>query len=552
MASSIFSAQDIINCSLCENSTTQYCNDCQVNFCVDCVSVHIAMFQSASHYIVSFKNREVHLVYPFCLIHLSHRCEAVCQQCQTQVCIKCCIDTHKNHNVKVISKIVEEVKFRIQNETEEIQNKLIPNSQKEVLDIENRIIILTTEYAKLEQVRKRLRNLWLKEVEDIFDKVDSYIIKMKEESLSTLTAHKKKIEEIIPDMIKTVEENKEILKSNEATNTLNYISKNEEYEHAYVPFNADMEYPSLVADVLEGNELNIKIGHLRATMSQTSEPAVIDDELSTKLQQTLKKSKLIVSISTRCKPLHRVACVEENEAWVSGNNKAITRLDVHKTVKETVITTCLRFTNDISVTTQGDLIYSDYRNRTVNIVREGKTESLLTTPSGWHPCNLYATKAGDVLVSISRGLKNKIHRYQGEEISQEIENTDDGKPVFAEGSYSLYLTENSYGDVCVSDLNARSVISVDRSGHVRFRYEGGTRKRSFDPQCIVTDSLNQIIVTDYSNDCLHMLDQTGQFMRVFNNHGLVAPCGLSIDSAGRLWVGLLHTGKIKVIQYLKN
>lgn len=411
---------------------------------------------------------------------------------------------------------------------------------------------MTTEYAKLEQERKRLRNLWLKEVEDIFDKVDSYIIKMKEESLSTLTAHKKKIEEIIPDMIKTVEENKEILKSNEATNTLNYISKNEEYEHAYVPFNADKEYPSLVADVLKGNELNIKIGHLRATMSQTSEPAVIDDELSTKLQQTLKKSKLIVSISTRCKPLHRVACVEENEAWVSGNNKAITRLDVHKTVKETVITTCLRFTNDISVTTQGDLIYSDYRNRTVNIVREGKTESLLTTPSGWHPCNLYATKAGDVLVNMSRGLKNKIHRYQGEEISQEIENTDDGKPVFAEGSYSLYLTENSYGDVCVSDLNARSVISVDRSGRVRFRYEGGTRKRSFDPQCIVTDSLNQIIVTDYSNDCLHMLDQTGQFMRVFNNHGLVAPCGLSIDSAGRLWVGLLHTGKIKVIQYLKK
>lgn len=50
---------------------------------------------------------------------------------------------------------------------------------------------------------------------------------------------------------------------------------------------------------------------------------------------------------------------------------------------------------------------------------------------------------------MSRGLKNKIHRYQGEEISQEIENTDDGKPVFAEGSYSLYLTENSYGDVCV-------------------------------------------------------------------------------------------------------
>lgn len=115
-------------------------------------------------------------------------------------------------------------------------------------------------------------------------------------------------------MIKTIGENKEILISNEVTNTLNYISKHEENEHANVPFNTDVEYPFLVADVLEGNELKIKIGHLRATMSRTSEPAVIDDALSMKVQQTLQKSKLIVSISTRCKPLHRVACVKENEA----------------------------------------------------------------------------------------------------------------------------------------------------------------------------------------------------------------------------------------------
>eukprot|EP00105_Crassostrea_gigas_P007410 XP_011421640.1 PREDICTED: uncharacterized protein LOC105324280 [Crassostrea gigas] len=551
MASSSFLAQGIITCSLCENPTKQYCNDCQVNLCVDCVSPHIEAFQSVPHYIVSFKNRKIRLVYPSCLIHLGHRCEAMCQQCQIQVCIKCCIGPHKNHNLKAIAKIVEKLKLNIQNETEEIRNNLIPNSQKKVLDIENRIIILTTEYAKLEQERERIRNIWLKEVEDLFDKVGSYITTMRDENLSTLTAHKKQIEEGIQEMIKTVEENNEILKSNKATHALNYISKHEEYEYAFVPLNANVEYPTLVANAL-GKELNIKIGNLRATLSQTLEPAVQDNVLLTKEKTTLKKPKVVASISTRYKPLHRVACVEENEAWVSGDTKTITRLDVQKYVKETVATNCHRFTNDISVTTQGDLIYSDYENKTVNIVREGKTEALFTTPPGWHPCNLFATKAGDILVNISRGLKNKILRHQGEDISQEIENNDLGKSIFAEGSYSLYLTENSHGDVCVSDLNARSVISVARSGRVRFRYKGASRKRSFDPQCIVTDSLNQIIVTDYSNDCLHMLDQTGQFMRVFNNHGLVAPCGLSIDSAGRLWVGLLHTGNIKVIQYLKN
>lgn len=88
--------------------------------------------------------------------------------------------------------------------------------------------------------------IWLKEVEDLLDKVGHYIIKMKEENFYNLTAHKKKMEEIIPNMIKTVEENKQILKSNEALKALDYISKLDEY--VYVPFNADVEYPSLEAN----------------------------------------------------------------------------------------------------------------------------------------------------------------------------------------------------------------------------------------------------------------------------------------------------------------
>lgn len=89
---------------------------------------------------------------------------------------------------------------------------------------------------------------------------------MKEESLFILIVYKKKIEEIILDMIKIVEENKEIFKFNEVINIFNYILKNEEYEYVYVFFNVDMEYFFLVVDVFDGNEFNIKIGYLRVIM----------------------------------------------------------------------------------------------------------------------------------------------------------------------------------------------------------------------------------------------------------------------------------------------
>ena len=109
-------------------------------------------------------------------------------------------------------------------------------------------------------------------------------------------------------------------------------------------------------------------------------------------------------------------------------------------------------------------------------------------------------------------------------------------------------------DVCVSDANADTVIVVDKTGRVRFRYDGtpARTKKSFAPRYIVTDALSQIIVSDYNNNCLHILDQNGQFLRCVDDCGLEEPVGLSVTSEGRLWVGSFNSGEIKVIEYLQN
>ena len=82
-------------------------------------------------------------------------------------------------------------------------------------------------------------------------------------------------------------------------------------------------------------------------------------------------------------------------------------------------------------------------------------------------------------------------------------------------------------------------IVVDMEGRVRFRYDGKPAKRGmpFDPRGIVTDDLSQIIVGDFNNDCLHILDKNGHLLRCVDNCGLEEPNGLSLDSEGKLWVG---------------
>jgi hypothetical protein len=149
--------------------------------------------------------------------------------------------------------------------------------------------------------------------------------------------------------------------------------------------------------------------------------------------------------------------------------------------------------------------------------------------------------------------QRKIVRYQGNTVTQEIDRDEDGEPIYKGGIFGLFVVENNNGDVCASDANAGTVVVVNKSGRVRFRYDGtpARKKTSLYPVHIVTDSMSQIITTDYNNACLHILDQNGQFLRCVDNCGLDHPDGLSVDSDGRLWVGLQKSGEMKVIQYMK-
>ena len=115
------------------------------------------------------------------------------------------------------------------------------------------------------------------------------------------------------------------------------------------------------------------------------------------------------------------------------------------------------------------------------------------------------------------------------------------------------MSENNNGDICVSDTIANTVIVIDKTGRVRFRYDGTPSRRnaSFSPRGIATDALSQIIVVDINNSCLHILNENGQFLRCVDDCELEKPRGLSVDSRGRLWVGC-KSGKIAVIDYLKN
>lgn len=184
------------------------------------------------------------------------------------------------------------------------------------------------------------------------------------------------------------------------------------------------------------------------------------------------KAKIYVSIPTGCKPLYRVVCVGSNGAFVSGNDKSITRIDIHGSTLDRVTTECQVRPNGISVNCHGELLYSNCDNRTVNLVRYGQAKVLMTLPREWSPCSLCCTKSENILIQASSIERNKVIKYRGQNVTQDIDKDNQRISIFQNGKFTLNMTEYNNGDICVSDVNAEGIVVIDPTGRVRFRYDG--------------------------------------------------------------------------------
>jgi hypothetical protein len=457
---------------------------------------------------------------------------------------------HYGHSYRDMADVFNSKKSDIEKETKEIESTIIPQYKRKNEEMKSKLSMVLTEFDKMEKIREKNRKYWHQEVDTIFDKLGSLMKSTKGNLLAALHAHQFKIINPIQNMNQTIQQNKKILKSSNVSEVTSYQSKLQEYRN--MPADVDVQLPVLKTNTVQGEILRLELGDFKAGLTRATWSSVTKKASCLSMPGLLNQAKLIATIPTGVNPLYNIACVGVDEAWVSGTDQTLRRVDINGSVCETVTTKCQYWPTGIAVTMQGEPIYSDYNSRTLNIVIRGLWKTMITTPKDWHPDKLCCTKSGDILVSMENTdqSQSKIVRYKGHTVMQELYGYENGKPIY---KAALYVVENNNGDVCVSNRNAGMVVVVNKSGRVRFRYDGAPalRKEPFYPVHIVTDSMSQIIVADYNNACLHILDQNGQFLRCEDNCGLDRPDGLSVDSKGRLWVGSSDSGDVKVIQYMK-
>ncbi|XP_062619769.1 uncharacterized protein LOC134281298 [Saccostrea cucullata] len=554
------SAQNVMRCDLCETAVVQmHCDTCLVNLCKACVGVHMVSDESKKHEIVRFQFRKSTLIYPVCKFHQKERCEMYCNQCDIQVCSTCNASrNHSGHNILQMTNVYNARKEEIEKEIEELEQNIFPTYQNIASDVQNRMSQLEKEYGDLSTAITKHGEDWHREIDKLVKKLKAEVDEMKTKHYDALKTHKDEINQKITDISDEIQASSKLLELNDISLFLEFNTNIQEFTN--LPAKVYKTLPHFTPIQYQPEQLMELFGTLSSLSLNSDEHGYKmkkspEAGSSPPVKQLLDEPETVTTIDTGYVYLYNVACLSDEEIWTSGDDNTMELYSINQgSVLKSITTKSGEIPYDITVTKSGDLVYTDYYDRTVNIVKNEKIEELIRLQN-WNSRGVCSTSSGDLLVIMDSDDKKqtKVVRYSGSTEKQTIQFDDKGKPLYSSGVYDRYITENRNLDICVSDSGAKAVVVVNQAGKLRFRYTGHTpapENKPFNPRGITTDSQSHILTADDKNECVHIIDQDGQFLH-YIDCGLKNPEGLCTDTNDNLFVAQYGNIQMMKIKYLQ-
>ncbi|XP_078342038.1 uncharacterized protein LOC144627896 [Crassostrea virginica] len=530
--------QDVIRCDLCETPVPRkHCELCHIHLCETCVGKHLSD-QSKDHYIVPFKQRGS---IPKCQYHSTKTCTIFCKDCNVPICSICSsFGEHVEHNTEDLLKAMAEKKELIRKDLQELEESIYPKYQEAATNIPVQRADVNKHSQKLTTALDKQGEALHTEIDTIIQGMKSEIDDMDTRHITVIDQQEVAINKTNTDIKKVILDLKRLLDTSDVCLVSEYTSRTEEFRSLPAQFQVTSS-PTFTPQEIKREQIHQQIGSLSELVITYPVGTLLD------------KPRILTDIQTECRPLHSVSCLSDSELWTRGIDNILRLYNLQGELLRSFQTKSGNKPYDIAVTRSGGLVYTDWWNSSINLLRGTQIQTLITL-RGWRPLHVCSTASGDLVVIMysDDGKQIKVVRYSGSTKKQTIQQDDQGKPLYSSGIIK-YLSENRNSDICVSDCGAGTVVVVSAAGKLRFRYTGFpfTPGESFRPYGITTDSLANILTSDPNNDRIHIIDQDGLFLHFIHNCGLQKPRGLCVDSRDHLFVAEIDTGKVKKLQYYK-
>uniref|UniRef100_A0A8W8JBL2 B box-type domain-containing protein n=1 Tax=Magallana gigas TaxID=29159 RepID=A0A8W8JBL2_MAGGI len=554
----------------CKRNCQFYCNPCHQRLCERCRDEHQESPDTKDHEVVPYKQRKPQLPEEKCNLHPKRNVEILCKECNVPLCAKCIfMKEHTGHQLDDLEeKYAEKVAF-CRSEILKIQEYYLPTSQGLKKEIKEDVMTIK---KTMDDIRNSIK-AEADSLKELVDKVTSDKLeeanKIEETLLKTLNSQEKTYEDYTEYLEKLLKE----FHSYKSIDNIRVLFS-EDFENLKIqsiPETTQPVLPEFTAGHFDKDEVSKLLGSVNFPNTKPDNRRIKPMEnASTQLKLTGKQTrrgveesdvKPTLSLSSSVTKVreytvpgvdrvYHISSGKSGKLWFSDCDGNLVQTDL-KGNQVQKIQTSGGSQGYHTVTQDGDLIYTDRKNKVINRIKQNNTVTEFIKTGDWEPISIHSSHInGDILVGTRKDGEAKVIRYNksGEEI-QNIQRDDKGHELYSDPHY---ITENINGDICTSDFNKQAVVVVNKSGEHGFSYTG--QGSTFFPYGICSDLLGHIIVCNGfpGNKSLDIIDQDGQFLSLLlTSQQWIHPCGLCVDDENNLHVGQYITTTVTVYKYLQ-
>lgn len=489
----------------------------------------------------------------FCTSHQGEPIQMYCTNCDQAVCLKCVVSIHRGHNFDMIQDVVQEKRIDLLKYLKQYKS-LISSLDEAVNDILKNRGTYTQQMDKIYKEVNIKRQEWKQKIDQIADDITDELRAVSDSDLQELTEREERLVKQRKTMAQFIKRCQEITESKNNMGVMDIIPQLKEQVESYLPCETtEVIYPPhFTHSKVDETFFKDIFGRVVKKGEEEENASDFEGESHNSKHYIIDTSS--VKNVKPGKPCTAVAPTDEDNAWVGYKyqDREIMCINRGGQVLKTVDLGYIP--GDITMTSTGEIIITDMKGRKINKHnKDGTFAKTITETSPFTPQGISTTLTDEILVCLQMtGSDGKVLRLT--ETGKETQTIQYVKYYYLFRDPNL-VVENVNGDVCVTNKR-KSLTVVNKDGGFRFRYPyvANTKYSNIvlgEITGIVCDASGNILLSDWTNHTIHLVDINGQFIQYLmtESDGLKRPWGLRITPKGSLWICCDNGDTIKVVKY---